>query len=232
MNAPAARCYAALLINGACRRRLVPRGTKSDADLDFLSAIERGEVVTQQTLKQEIGVSVGLINALIKRAIKKGLVKSRQAPYKRYAYYLTPHGFSEKGRLVAKYLETSLHFFRDARDEYADIFRKVRELQLQRVVLVGGGELAEIAVLAAANEEFELLSIVDPGANVAKRYGLAIAPSVEAVGQIDAAIVTESRSPQETYEDLRKVLPESRVFAPTILHITPNRAALLAAAGR
>jgi DNA-binding MarR family transcriptional regulator len=210
----------------------VPKGTKADADLDFLTAIERGEEVTQQKLKHDIGVSVGLINALIKRAIKKGLVKAQQTPYKRYAYYLTPQGFTEKGRLVAQYLETSLHFFRQARDEYSDIFRRVRELGLARVVLVGSGELAEIAVLAAVGEDFVLLAIIDPGANVAKRYGVPIAGSLDAVGQIDGAIITDSCSPQETYESLRNRLSESQVFAPKILHITPDRTDLLAASGQ
>src|SRR4051794_2121738 len=103
----------------------MPRGTKADADLDLLSALERGEVVTQQMLTRDVGLSVGLINALIKRAIKKGLVKAQQAPYKRYAYYLTPQGFAEKGRLVAKYLECSLDLFRRARDDYAEILQQL-----------------------------------------------------------------------------------------------------------
>src|SRR3546814_4284251 len=77
----------------------LPKGTKSDAELDFLTAIERGEVVTQVALKQRIGVSVGLINALLKRSVHKGYVKVRKVPYRRYAYYLTPQGFGEKSRL-------------------------------------------------------------------------------------------------------------------------------------
>ena len=47
--------------------------------------------------------------------MKKGFVKAKAAPYKRYAYYLTPKGFNEKSRLVAQYLEVSLDFFRTAR---------------------------------------------------------------------------------------------------------------------
>jgi DNA-binding MarR family transcriptional regulator len=208
----------------------VPRGTKADADLDLLTALERGEVVTQQMLKHDVGVSIGLVNALIKRAIKKGLVKARQAPYKRYAYYLTPQGFAEKGRLVAEYLECSLDLFRRARDQYANILRQIaRQGGKSRVVLVGGGELAEIAVLAAVGENITLLAIIDPGANVAKRYGIAVAPSLEAVGPIDAAIVTDLVSPQETYEALRSKLAEAQIYAPEILRITPNRADLLAA---
>jgi DNA-binding MarR family transcriptional regulator len=207
----------------------VPKGIKTEAELDFLTAVERGEEVTQQKLGHDIGVSVGLINALAKRAIKKGLVKARHTSYKRYAYYLTPQGFSEKGRLVVRYLETSLHFFRQARDEYAEFLGRARDLGMTRVVLVGGGELAEIAVLAAVGEEFPLTAIIDPGANVAKRYGVPVVPAIEAAGEIDAAIVTDSCSPQETYEELRKLLPASAIFAPKLLRITPDRGDLLAA---
>lgn len=103
----------------------MPKGTKSDADLALLTAVERGEVVTQQMLKQELGVSVGLINALVKRAVIKGLVKVREAPYKRYAYYLTPSGFVEKSRMVAEYLDYSLQLYREARDQYVEIFREI-----------------------------------------------------------------------------------------------------------
>lgn len=181
-------------------------------------------------LKHELGVSVGLINALIKRAVKKGLVKVREAPYKRYAYYLTPQGFTEKCRLVANYLEFSLGLFREARDQYADILREIRRRGIdRRVVLVGGGELAEIAVLAAVGEGVTLLGIVDPGANAAVRYGIPVAASLASVGQFDVAIITDLTSPQEAYEALCNRLSESHVFAPEILRITPDRAELLAA---
>src|SRR3546814_18810468 len=106
--------------------------------------------LTQVALKQRIGVSVGLNNALLKRSVHKGYVKVRKVPYRRYAYYLTPQGFGEKSRLVAKYLETSLSFFREARSQYADLFERAERAGLKRLVLFGEGELAEIAVLAAS----------------------------------------------------------------------------------
>jgi hypothetical protein len=104
----------------------VSRESKVGSELEFYSALERGEVVSQMSLSKRVGVAVGLINALLKRSMNKGYVKARQAPYKRYAYYLTPKGFAEKGRLVAEYLDVSLHFFREARDQYAALFRKAR----------------------------------------------------------------------------------------------------------
>ena len=91
------------------------------SELDVLTAVEQGAVVTQATLTKRIGISIGLINALLKRAILKGYVKTRQAPYKRYAYYLTPEGFAKKSRLVTEYLDHSLRFFRSARSQYAEL---------------------------------------------------------------------------------------------------------------
>jgi DNA-binding MarR family transcriptional regulator len=92
-------------------------GDNPSAEIEFLTSLEEGTVISQMTLSQRINVSVGLINALIKRAVRKGYVKVKSAPYKRYAYYLTPKGFAEKSRLVAQYLEISLGFFRQARQE-------------------------------------------------------------------------------------------------------------------
>ena len=48
------------------------------------------------------------VNALIKKFLNKG-VKVRQAPYKRFIYYLTPEGFSEV-KLVLEYVTDSLSF--------------------------------------------------------------------------------------------------------------------------
>lgn len=202
----------------------MPRGTKADVDLDLLTALEAGEVVTQQKLTRDIGVSIGLVNALVKRAVKKGLVKAQQAPYKRYAYYLTPRGFAEKGRLVAQYLENSLDLFRKARDQYGGILREIgSDGSLKRVVLFGGGELAEIAVLAAVGEGVQLLAIIDPGANVESRFGVPVASRLDAIHDVDAIVVTDMASPQETYETLCSHAPGIRIFAPKILRITPNR---------
>ena len=66
--------------------------------LGLLESVERGEVQSQRRLASELGIALGLVNAYLKRCIRKGLVKMRDAPARRYAYYLTPRGFAEKSR--------------------------------------------------------------------------------------------------------------------------------------
>ena len=203
---------------------------KSNSELEFLHAIERGEVLTQMTLRKRIGISVGLVNALVKRGIRSGYVKARRAPFKRFAYCLTPRGFSEKSRLVATYLDNSLAFFRTARSEYAEIFAGAHLDGQTRLVLVGSGELAEIAILAAWGEGLTLLALLDSETNQDQHYGVRVTRCLEEIGPFDAVVITDSRTPQQAYEDMRKRLPEAQVLAPPLLKITRDRADLIAAA--
>lgn len=193
---------------------------KVETELDFLAALERGEVVTQMTLSKRLGVAVGLINALLKRAIHKGYVKTKAAPYKRYAYYVTPKGFAEKSTLVAQYLNESLAFFRIAREEYAEQFRQARNAGARRAVFAGGGELAEIALMAAREADIEVGAILDPATNKDQLHGLPVLRSIEELPVTDAVFVTESRQPQAVFDQLRKTFEDSRIFAPRMLRIT------------
>ena len=199
------------------------------SELDVLTAIEQGSVVTQAALTKRIGISIGLINALLKRAILMGYVKTRQAPYKRYAYYLTPKGFAKKSRLVAEYLDSSLRFFRSARSQYAELIAAASKAGMTRLVLVGNSELAEIALLSAWGEDVTVIGLIDPKANEPRRYGLDVLRSLDEADNCDAVVITDRKEPQRTYDEMRAILPESRVLAPQLLKITPDQAELIAA---
>src|ERR1700676_2162496 len=87
--------------------------------LGLLESVERNGQQTQRRLASELGIALGLVNAYLKRCVKKGLVKVSEAPARRYAYYLTPQGFAEKSRLTIEYLTSSFSFFRQARADCA-----------------------------------------------------------------------------------------------------------------
>ena len=188
-------------------------------EIDLLSALERREVVTQPALAKHLSISVGMVNALLKRAVHKGLVKAKAAPYKRWAYYVTPEGFQEKSRLVAQYLDASLAFFRMARREYRVLFLDGQRKGFRRFVLVGRGEFAEIALLAALEANAELVGILNREANTDRLHGLPVLRSLEEAEAWDALVITESRHPQETFETLRVTVPARQVLAPPFLRI-------------
>src|SRR6185436_12316703 len=79
-------------------------------------------------------------------------IKVSQVPLNRYAYYLTPQGFAEKGRLTAEYLSVSFNFFRRARGDCVALLQQCSERGWRRVALYGAGERAATAVRAALGE--------------------------------------------------------------------------------
>ncbi len=194
--------------------------TSLEIELDLISALERGEVVSQADLFRRLSVSVGLINTLLKRVIRKGMVKANAAPCPRWVYYLTLAGLAEKGRLVARYLETSLVFFRKARQEYGKLFTELRQAGLKEAVLVGHGGLAEIAILAARESGIFIVGLMHTEANEDRYFGIPIVRRIDSLTGRAALVITASRDPQAVYDGLRREVSNQIVRAPSLLRIS------------
>lgn len=196
------------------------------ATLSLISALEEETNHSQRSLTQRIGIALGLTNTLLKRATRKGLIKIKQVPAKRFAYYVTPKGFAEKSRLVSEYLRTSLSFFRESREQYENLFGEVAEAGYKKTMLFGIGELAEIASLSSYQSNLTVDGIVHPGGNQSRFVGLPVFSRID--GFVDdedmAIVITDAKAPQEAYDTLVKVLDADRVFAPDLLHIRKMKA--------
>ena len=206
--------------------------------LGVLTAVERDSEVTQRSMSSELGIALGLANAYIGRCVRKGLIKVRQAPLKRYAYYLTPQGFAEKSRLTAEYLTVSLDFFRDARRECTLLLSECAQSGHRRLALAGVGELAEIATLSAAETSVEVVCVVGPGPSGRQCAGRPVfadlARALEwarPAGGIEAVVITDVQAPQAVFDavsaEARKLgLGKDRILAPPCLRISRTRAAI------
>ncbi|MCW9034141.1 MAG: MarR family winged helix-turn-helix transcriptional regulator [Rhodospirillales bacterium] len=192
----------------------------AEATLELMGAIEEGCDVSQRSLAQRMGVALGLTNALIKRSVKKGLLKVKEAPARRFAYYMTPKGFQEKTRLTAEYLTTSLDFFRTARGQYAEAITYCVNRGWTRIAFYGASELAEIAVLAAHEVELHPVAIVAPGRNIAAVGGCPVVGSLKDLEDVDAVIITDAQAPQSIFEALSKAISYERIVTPDLLHVS------------
>src|SRR6202142_319041 len=140
--------------------------------LELLSSVETDGARSQRLIAAELGIALGLVNAYLKRCVKKGLVKVGDAPARRYAYYLTPHGFAEKSRLTVQYLSDSFSFFRLAKGECAAVFAVAKANGFNRLVLAGKSDLAEIAILCAVEATVKIVAVVDPHSGDAQFVGV------------------------------------------------------------
>jgi DNA-binding MarR family transcriptional regulator len=186
--------------------------------LGLLESVGRDGGQSQRRLASELGIALGLVNAYVKRCVKKGLVKVRAAPTRRYAYYLTPQGFAEKSRLTVEYLSHSFSFFRQARVECGKVLVEARRQGWSRIVLAGVSDLAEIARICALEEGLEIISMVDPNASVTTFVGLPVVASFDAVqGSFDAVVVTDLRAARQMYDYAAMRIAPDRILVPSLL---------------
>lgn len=92
---------------------------KTSKELSVLSYIEKNSNSTQRELSAHVGVSLGTVNIILKRLIKKGLVKIERLQPNSIRYFLTPKGIADK-------LERT----------YAYVVRTCREVAVLRSSLV------------------------------------------------------------------------------------------------
>lgn len=190
--------------------------------LNLLKSVDDG-AQSQRRIAEELGIALGLVNAYLKRCVKKGLVKVSQAPARRYAYYLTPQGFAEKSRLTVEYLSSSFSFFRQAKADCAQVFESAKQKNLQNLVLCGKSDLAEIAILSAVDCGVSIVAIVDQNASanetlflgreVASSYDRLIAP-------FDGVIVTDLVNARRSFDEAVRLYGPGRVLAPSLLGLS------------
>ena len=64
-------------------------------ELRVLELVEERDKITQRGVATELEIAVGMANALIKRLVLKGYIKVKDAPSRRYGYYITLRALRE-----------------------------------------------------------------------------------------------------------------------------------------
>lgn len=186
--------------------------------LGLLSSVENDGERSQRRMAAELGIALGLVNAYLKRCIKKGLVKVHDAPARRYAYYLTPQGFAEKSRLTVEYLSDSFSFFRMAKSDCAGVFELAKTRGFARLVLAGKSDLAEIAILSAVETGVAIVALVDARSEGARFVGVDVYKSFDEIeAQFDAVIVTDVARAKMSFDAAVVAIGADRVLVPALL---------------
>ena len=139
--------------------------------LKLLEAVDSREPPTQRELARDLNISLGLVNAFIKRLAKKGYFKITHIPKNRVKYLLTPKGALEKSRLTYRYIRYSVGFYREIREMLVTLFGRLENEGVRRITLYGCGEVAELAHLFLQNTSIRLTGVFDDEYKGQKFFG-------------------------------------------------------------
>jgi DNA-binding MarR family transcriptional regulator len=139
--------------------------------LKLLEAVDSSNPPTQRELARDLNISLGLVNAFMKRLAKKGYFKITTIPKNRAKYLLTPQGALEKSRLTYEYIRYSVGFYREIREMLVTLFGRLEQEGVKRITLYGCGEVAELAHLFLQNTSIKLGGVFDQQPDGRKFFG-------------------------------------------------------------
>jgi len=181
--------------------------------LRLLEEIEDNQLPSQRYLASQLNVSLGLTNAFIKRLTKKGYFKIKAIPKNRIKYIITPKGVAEKTRLTFEYVHYSFKFYRRVRISLHELFLKLIEQNVLRIVFFGANEIAEIAYVSLQETPIELIAVVDEN-KVGERFlkfTILEKAKLESLS-FDSIIITEVGDKAKEIEDLLKLgIPNKKI---------------------
>jgi len=178
--------------------------------LQMLEALSREEKLTQRTLSQRVGVSLALVNLFLKRLAAKGYIKLTTFPPKRMQYLLTRKGLAEKARLTYEFMDFSLRYYREARENAGRIFKELEQSGARRIIFYGAEELAELTYLGLieSGRGLEFLGVTDEKRDRREMLSKPVlAPTQAAALRPDAVVVTQFGEVDEAR--LREVFGDS-----------------------
>ena len=97
-----------------------------EKDYKILRFIEKNNSSTQREIAKGVGLSLGMVNYVLKELAKKGIIKMENFRKSKnrwsYRYILTPKGIEEKTKITYGFLKQKM-------TEYSRIRKEIKELK-------------------------------------------------------------------------------------------------------
>ncbi len=110
------------------------------------------EAVSQRELARRSGLSVGLVNAVLKKLVHTGYVKTGRLDRRSLEYLLTPLGFAQTALRSYHYIINTVRGFRDIQARLHALVARLRDQGCREFFLYGESELAELVAVFFEDE--------------------------------------------------------------------------------
>jgi DNA-binding MarR family transcriptional regulator len=140
-------------------------------ELEILERLENNGHLTQRDLSKEVGIALGLVNHLLKKMVTKGWIKIKNIDAKKIRYLITPEGAREKSSLLYKRVESTIHFYLEAKRVIKDKVMHLKDEGIKDVSIYGINHISEVLFIVLKELGLELKSVVDEGKEGEEWFG-------------------------------------------------------------
>ena len=143
-------------------------------ELAILEKLENNGHLTQRDLSKEVGIALGLVNHLLKKMVRKGWIKIKNVDAKKIRYLITPEGAVEKSSLLYKRVESTIHFYLDAKRVIKEKVEHLKGDGVKSVSIYGINHISEVLYIVLKELGLELSSVVDDNKKGEEWFGYTI----------------------------------------------------------
>lgn len=130
-------------------------------ELEILKHVEETPRLNNRMVAAKLGCSVKLAHELLGKMVNRGLLHVKKLHSRRWDYFLTAQGLTEKARITCEFISFSHYFYREARKASSMLCRRLHERGIKNIGFIGTGDLAEIVYLGIKQWNLELVEVFD-----------------------------------------------------------------------
>ncbi len=181
-------------------------------ELEILERLESNGHLTQRDLSKEVGIALGLVNHLLKKMVTKGWIKIKNIDSKKIRYLITPEGAREKSSLLYKRVESTIHFYLEAKRVIKDKIIHLKNDGIEDVSIYGINHISEVLFIVLKELGLELTYVVEETKDGKEWFGYNVIGMEEFVENKDSVLILASFDQSEIdrfckeYEDVKVVV--------------------------
>ncbi len=161
-------------------------------ELEILERLENNGHLTQRDLSKEVGIALGLVNHLLKKMVNKGWIKIKNIDAKKIRYLITPEGAREKSTLLYNRVESTIHFYLDAKRVIKDKVIHLKNEGIENVSIYGINHISEVLFIVLKELGLELASVVEEKKEGEEWFGYNVIGMEEFIKNKDSVLVFAS----------------------------------------
>ena len=166
-------------------------------ELEILERLENNGHLTQRELSKEVGIALGLVNHLLKKMVTKGWIKIKNIDAKKIRYLITPEGAREKSSLLYKRVESTIHFYLEAKRVIKDKIIHLKNEGIEDVSIYGVNHISEVLFIVLKELGLELASVVEAKKEGEEWFGYNVIGMEEFVKNKDGVLIFASLNKEE-----------------------------------
>jgi len=139
--------------------------------LHIMQEIAADAHITQAELAQRCSLSVAMVNNYMRELCSSGLLEYQRKSSKCISYHLTQSGREVVAATRQELIQEHVRLFGDAKDHIRNFILDQSGSGVRKVVLYGGGDLAELVILALESTDIDVAGVcLDDSAPVGRKW--------------------------------------------------------------